>query len=131
MRIRLLAVIALLGACTEPRLEVSDAFNQTMEAGKPLVPQTGPEYQTGGVLGKALCLYSSGDYAHITHYWSYNTAMARDPDVKWGTYTRTSADSIVIFNGMRGRLSPTALDIENGTYFFVPESSRKYCPSRR
>ena len=120
----LVAAVLLVGcSLQEPRrLTLVAAYNQTKEAGVPVVPQFGPQDQTGGLEYKGLCLYESNRYTHITHYWSYNTALAREDDVTTGDFLRTGADGVTFpgaFGTGRGRLQDDILDVDGGRYVFV------------
>ncbi|HET9425859.1 MAG TPA: hypothetical protein VFO55_10840 [Gemmatimonadaceae bacterium] len=136
MRIPAVVPLAfLLAACDVfgPRqVKLVAAYNQTRHAGAAVVPQFGSQYQTGGMEYIGLCLYDSGRYARITHFWSYNTALARADEVQLGDFSRIGADSVVFegaFPPGRGQVLADALTIDNGNYYFV-RSTRVACPAR-
>lgn len=133
-RMVVLGLLAGAAGCFEPKqLTATAAYNQTIEGGSPVTPEVGPAYQTGGLAYKALCVYANDSYAHVTHYWSYNTALVRDDVIVRGTFARTGVDSLFFagkYLNMRGRMNPDTVDIESGTHRFV-RSAEIECPVLR
>jgi hypothetical protein len=123
------AAFAVVGCHDEPALV--DSFMQTVEAGSPVVPQTGSQYPVGGLEYKGICIYEDDSYAHVTHYWAYHSTPA--DEVERGTFTRKGTDSLFFagkYFNMRGRLDDSGLNIENGTHVFG-RGTPITCPASR